>query len=1742
MPNMSEQFYKYIATTIVEHLSSRQLEGGERFSLYMEETNAVSTLYNTIGNSGFEKIPFSYQHEKGTTSFETYAININDSHLIVVASNNDVREDFITTLRNQVAKQEGNFTKKNLLILFSGRLDSLLGGSEDLTKAGMPLNSKIFREKLINSIKTESGLKPYEKAILEYSLDKMKEDIATDNYSIFDYQGIVGTINQKTIKTDDYHTLGLFPHKELSSITTPKILKSNIRENNEYFEEIEHVFNHGDSSNDLDKLLSDRGIKELNSTNSDKNWKNNDFSDIAKWIEERSKVAPAEFTGKPPYECTLGENFVFGRADGTSTSKKRNTNVIIFNPMNIFPVSLSLKFNKRVKKDAIKVDKDECLHISTHGSRINIDVLEKDLNFWRLQYHDDASGKNFQFKILMFKCQPHLLEPIKKVFSIQKNKPHRVELNCGDEPLMFNKEADLEKKVTLEENGSYELNPNEQLSLKIKDDYELDVIPFNLKVEEDTIPFNLIPEKPKLQPIKGLKVWKDKRELGKSFNYEVSKVKDDKDVVKLTTVNEEFTVSGEFRKRLEWEQYIVNSHSMSWAIDVDGKIKETELHYVPSILSNAFSELRILYRENNTLPSLTPLKGEYLLKTKKLVNTFLECINGFTNKSTTTDTLNEIMQVGVICENYHHKDIHISPLHPLMLAYQIVLNESVEAEELYDAILIKLTPINLLPLIRWKDNNSIYSPTENSSIPEWVRYNNKKEFKKGISKSFVRKLVNDKINEFQHHFSYLFVNPQSPIVINAFNLGDCKEILQGLFDYYEKKLAKEKRIDNLPCIDVNIYGSGKWVTKFEELTFYQNAKELRDKEEELNLRLKTPYNYDSDDLLNTFRKKVHFYTKSIEDVSYAHISFYHFDQMKIEYSDLIMDDVPTGIALKGLFSDLTSEFSNQSYRTGFSTKGLGDSRSILENTAIAYNAMARVSFSPLLYEKEKSICSSISFNIKTSLEKIYEKSQWVTFIEPKVGLNFFKENEKVVIIHYSDQYNNTSGYDAITVTKKTKQYQYVLDEFLKSKHIPSKGKQANTSDIINLFNSINGDWLLKIISQNNPNYKNEKLSLLSAIKAALALYDHPDIVWIPTSLEEVLRVSGNAGLNQKEGLFSTKNLGKTGVFSDDLLLIGLEKIDGKLKMYLYPIEVKIGENKANVIKKAKEQGLKTAGLLQDIFKITDNEESLNVFKVGLYKNFFAKIALVTTEKLKLYNVWSDNDAKWDNVLFDFRNELLNNDFEVSELGNYIERYGVFLFGGSFRRKVVKEDGGMVFSFLKEDGYKFLSNGINHWIDTLVLQTNSIDKKLLLGTQYKPNDSNEKISQVIIKNEPSEEIISSPSLEKKEYLSAQVTNKPERPIEILFGHDINSRQEIKWHPSTTSKVLHTNTGIIGTMGTGKTQFTKSLVTQLLWESKNNVDGKPIGILIFDYKGDYIKGDFVKATNAKVYDLYHLPYNPLAIDIHENALNLLPLHIASTIKETISKAYGLGKKQEQLLKSVIMDAYEAKGINKAKRDTWTKPAPTISDVCELFMMDEKVTQDSLYAALDSLQDFEIFEPDTSKTQSLFDLLEGVLVINLSGYDESVQNLVVAITLDLFYSQMQKAGHSKIDGDFRQLNKMILVDEADNFLSKNFNSIRKILKEGREFGVGSVLSTQFLSHFSTSDNDYSTYILTWIVHRVNEIRTREVDSLFKLDSKDTTNQLMNEIKSLEKHHSVVNLAGSDPLFIKDKAFWELWKEIKT
>lgn len=409
-----------------------------------------------------------------------------------------------------------------------------------------------------------------------------------------------------------------------------------------------------------------------------------------------------------------------------------------------------------------------------------------------------------------------------------------------------------------------------------------------------------------------------------------------------------------------------------------------------------------------------------------------------------------------------------------------------------------------------------------------------------------------------------------------------------------------------------------------------------------------------------------------------------------------------------------------------------------------------------------------------------------------------------------------------------------------------------------------------------------------------------------------------------------------------------------------------------------------------------------------------------------------------------------------------------------------------------------------------------------------------------------EAASPPAPEAEAAEPVQPLPEPVQPLsmEILLGHDAQG-QPLLWHPNDTDRVFHTNVGIIGTMGTGKTQFAKSLITQLYRARKDNYDGYPLGILIFDYKGDYneTKQDFVAATNARVLKPYRLPYNPLALNPGRSFKPLLPMHAANEFKDTISQIYGLGAKQQQLLLECIVKAYQKQGIDSANPITWGRPAPTLDQVYGIFAAQTQGRPaDKLTAAMNKLHQFCLFEGDPRRAVSLDTLLNGVVVVDISGYDSDIQSIIVAITLNQFYARMHAQGSSSTDGKYRQLRSFIMVDEADTFMKEDFPSLRRILKEGREFGVGTILSTQSLDHYSGREDDYSRYVLTWIVHNVSDLKQRDVEYVFRLQPKSP--EVLSSyaaIKGLQKHQSVAKLGSGDPVTMQNKAFYQLYQALQ-
>ncbi|MCD1262004.1 DNA phosphorothioation-dependent restriction protein DptH [Paenibacillus athensensis] len=1735
MLNMSNLFYNYLAQQVLNYLNVLEIKSGDKFQIQFEKEGQVLELYLALKDLSDHDL---FQIPLQDAVYDTYKINVESTQLIVAATVDGTSPDFLTFLRNKVGSSDPEFTNTAILFIHHTTLDSIVKGTEGFQKEGMPFHfTSIIKdlEKRIN----DSGRTMAEKMILKTILEKKRKAAFDEQNSIFSYEDLLAAIQSSQFGPKEFRGFSLFYDPLVFNVSDQKGIKARIEENFEYYERVDAIHKYGNPEQELDKYFDQKGIESLSGAN----WPEVDFKDVKLSAENKKDVkniAYLEASKKRTEEDVL----YWERAEGDSKARSRIRNIIIFNEQKLSELELQLEFDSRLHNGEIRTEPRKSRSSATvSGKRIKVNLTQtQETSFFRVEYRGST---RFDFRIAVVTCSPKLLEEQKTNYSVNVSKQgdHKIVINTDAETLIFNPASEevIQEMIQQQEDVIMYHSPT-RLELKRhidQADLQDEWIYFYLSDGIFKLPFAIRDVQEKPRTITGYSVWSLKRERQEHFIY-----KGDNKFIQGTS---EYFAREDFRKNIEKEKQLILTGGIFYE-ERGGTLTRIDLDVDESV-QEAYQSLIMFYDVNQLLPSLAYMDEKLQALVLLYIEAYTTAIAAIPNGQPLSPRQKNLMKVGTIEKREDELEIFFTPLHPLNIFYQYMLNQQIGTEMINEELLKKLSPINLLPYI-YNESRRIYKPIEQNHSPEWMYYIDYKLPRYHGSRAFVSDLVTEKIQEFVDHFSYLFdLHPAAPIKINVINMGDCREVLQGIMEYYRVQLRKEIKKDKLLPIDLYVYNHQETINVFEEISFYDDPAEIKNT---FGVNLSSDV-YTETDLLDVFREKVHFYVKKVseQEYEYCHIAFYHMDHFVTEtYSK--MNDLLSGLAIDGLVSGVPSVYVGNAYRTGFGTRYLSKSSSnALIDLAIKMNALARTARNLDVYNNDESIITAISDEDKDSLNRIYNASHWTTFIEPKVNLNFFKNDQALsdlLIIHYSDQYTSSSGYDAITVTRRSKQYQVVIEEFLREKGVTHV--HQHSAKIINFFNAVNGDWLLRLISNKNQ-FPREKLSILSAIKWVLSYYYHKEIIWIPVSLEEILRVSGAIGLKKGEGLFSTKNLGAKGSFSDDLLLIGIEKRADSLFVHFFPIEVKIGNNDTGVIQKAVGQVKKTKDLLiEHLHKQTrGNEETVqNDYSRKIYRNFLIQSAIVSAEKMKLYDIWPEQ--RWDEIIdSDLRGKLLNDEYEISHaLDQFIGNGAVLSFKKGIHFRNMQQLGDVqILEFTEQDGYNYITASIEELKNQLLRGQTDFSNETLLSRTYITTEPKEPLTHV---QSEAGDLVQDLIGESKSVVLVledpieEVTNQAgssDTPMSLLLGTTRDLQQVVKWYPTSTDQTMHTNTGIIGTMGTGKTQFTKSLITQLQINSPSNVHSTPIGILIFDYKGDYIKEDFTSVTGAKVYDLYHLPFNPLALYCSVSPKPLLPLHTASGLKETISKAFNLGPKQENTLRELIMEAYDRKGISRSDAITWGKPAPTLHDVYEMHQSRENMAEDSLYAALKTLDEFEVFEPDATKTKSLFDIIDGMTVINLSGYDESIQNLVVAITLDVFYNQMQVVGHSRIEGDLRELTRMILVDEADNFLNKDFRSIKKILKEGREYGVGTILSTQLLSHFSTGDNEYANYILTWVVHNVSDINNKDVRYIFNTQSKTEEEHILNQIRKLEKHYSIVKMSGKAPVLIRDKAFFELAREIK-
>ena len=1111
--------------------------------------------------------------------------------------------------------------------------------------------------------------------------------------------------------------------------------------------------------------------------------------------------------------------------------------------------------------------------------------------------------------------------------------------------------------------------------------------------------------------------------------------------------------------------------------------------------------------------------------------------------------------------------LYLSPFHPLLVAYALEYDSQYDDKEESAFAKKLLSPFYLIPYFYYNDSpKRPYTDKEIGEIHNWLSYESVNCKPQERTNDITTKMVWTKMEAFIKHFKYLFQDKDCPIIISTIGIADDTNVIKGIVEFIRKQYS-----DGVQRIELHEYVDNLMEeTFFEKLNRLDSIDAIARELDDLNLKLELKGEYTSQEIIHQLFTRVSFYKHALSptngQIGYSHIAFYQMDT-GTEFIRQVTSELRTELSFNGLISIPSTYNKMGAYIIGYGTSGVKEQIGYLYPMTTALNTLYanEEHEGSSVFSNNTCVAKRYKFSKSDLLQSIYDNANWVTFINPEVDINFFYKQD-LYVVHYTDQYTINAKYDSITVTKHVDQYENMLRKSYEKYALSEERFQHFNETMMNYFNCLNGSWMLDIVKKSEDQIR-EKMSIVAASIAMLRFMSrNKNVYWIPVSLEEILRVTGSIGLPQ-DYIFTKKSLGAKGAMSDDLLMIGLDVTnETDIQLYLYPVEVKFSKNSSMADKAGKQVSQTFLQLKEHLFGDAN-------FTKNIYRTFFASQFLTNAEKLNANKLLSDDEYK---EIEQFRFELLNLKYTLKEKLPVKEMGSAAIVSffshatHSLSTSLVDNVPVCEVHFSECECFQFIAEPENNHMkfietDLIMIDTdtlNVIDTPIAIAptedtdnpivlTEIEDEDvfadiktvssiatgeisSNNNSTKAVVEGDTKTTDVNFSDSKQKVKVACNQENTS-HSIKIKVGHSLSGHREVVYEPNNTKMLSHPNMGIIGTMGTGKTQFARSVIAQFSKESIHNVGGKPVGMLVFDYKGDYKDKEFLDAVDGTCYK-FNYPFNPLKLVVNDEVEGMnLPAITADRIADSFAKAYGLGLKQQSNIKQVIIDTYKDAGITK-EPSSWEKPVPTMEQVIEKYF-NTYDANDKAFALFDKLRDYTIFTTNNSNCVSLFEWLNSIRVIDLTLYPDDTKKVIVSLILDLFYAEMRQLGCSKQENGFRELRAMIMVDEAHQFLKKDFNSFRSIISEGRGFGVGMILSTQNVSDFKTSKEDYSQFILSWVIHHVNSISKAELANIFGA-SDPNSNRYMDFINKAKLFESVCKI-GSRVDGIRDLPFFELIKD---
>lgn len=1678
--NNMEQLQIYIARNIVNYFACESETITSRYVLYFDSLENIVSFEKELkkvlsvdylkqdmlarmgGDASLEVVldsPFQFYNDDGGLEYEAIQISIRNNNIdrsIVFVPDCDENEvllgdAFKNAIRNKFVDQQESGI---LFYLSVQNIASVSKTTENFQKQGMPLSIPSVYENLKSQISIIQG-ENQQKVVL-YALEKIIKNKPQSDNSLLEFAPIIRIIETKILGSDDFHDLHMF-QMTLTDLGKKDCL---LAENYKMFRDVSLALADQELETSM-SMYEPRIIQEIKKAfdADEDNWdKGISFEHIQKYKKANQK----KFKLDGPLSIVDSDDNELEHEYYLDFTKATTASFVIFtkNYTREKKFAVKVKFTQKasVSSDEFVVEQ---LNYKGTAHKIIVDG-DKYVKNGTVIFEGGKEGK-FTVLISVINVAQDFFADTCIGFT-KKSSKYMYQLTAQDYTVNLGGGfGDVEVNVEFKSNLA-PIPVNSDNSTKLKFNFsegeaaKEHAVSFNLDDNSAMIDASIKFEESRLRAIELYKIFNQCMLNSDSFYVEEGKLFNrHKHSEKYST--EEFDVAGkkyEICTLLELERVIIENRYKH--IKTTGLKAAVEIACnIPEDVANCYDNICNFFAKLGTTPSISTINNDLIVLYKAYINSIKNYVGKssvqFQDKQKLATEVYQLFKLGLVEDS--DGLMWISPLNPLSVAYQLELRDSSNKWVELDSYLYgSLGFGNMLPFIADADDN-IYQAIKGNYPIQWSCYCDASQSIKGDANTF-----SQKIEDYYIKFNYLFDGVYNKnFIINIIGIQHTSELIRALLKLYVSKNINPSEF----FMEVNYYFRSTGKNDFDNMTEYDYVYSVAQQYYGIK-------NIESiEGFCDWYAEHVKYYAKLDNGVyGYAHISFCAFQNEKKASLSNTISDSKSGVMLGGLISDIPSSLDQESgiYKYGFGAKYTEElfEKSDFLQLAYSYNELARCKEgSPA--SRDTSIAQGVQNTKSDKLESIYKASNWVVFVEPKIDLDFFieqddKGDEDLIIIHYPDKNVTSAGYTSITVTQKSDQYINVIREYLKEK-LPFVSDDIDVKQIIKNFNAYSGEWLMNFI---NNKQVEEKISLVSAIGFCREYFTniYSEYTWVPVALDEVLRVTGAIGGTLTNVLFSKKVLINRGIIqsqnatSDDLLMAGVKVENDKVHLIYIPIEVKHGNCDSKTKNDAHNQVCNTAQLLRSSFLESADSEGKQIDK-KIYRNYMIQHVISNAEKMISYRIAEDDFYK-ELIASTVRSALLNDEY-VLDIDKATDSYAFYFVEGqsSVTRQKNSNDGVIEIAVPISDMYQYLVDG--NLID--------IDVKTLVGTNMEADSTQYEItvSEEIIEDEDSfvgdkesdaleiELAKLNDSVEVVD-IAQEVTESEPAIIKgadvletrVLIGKDI-AKNKIFWEFGN-KQLANRHLLITGTSGQGKTYSIQTMLYEL---TKSGVSS-----VIFDYTEGFMKTQLEKPfidsldgqINEKIVYSTGVPINPFVsheLDIAGTIVKEKPALVASRLADIFSHVYDFGEQQYSAIFSAVLNGINHYGENMSMKH---------------FQHELEEVQETNKAAKTVISKMEPFFQTISFEGSndfdwgdiLYNEKPSINIFQLTLINREMQVIITELMLWDAWYYTKKFGNK--DKPF-----VVVLDEAQNLSHKSNSPSAAILTEGRKFGWSAWFATQSL-----------------------------------------------------------------------------------